>query len=281
MLIAKKDDIKLIVCDLDGTLLNNQNEISDRTKRALLDCRAQGINLCFASGRSQNMLDLYENILGGCDYVISQNGAIITKGRDTLWKIPIQPAPAAQVFDYIKSRQLQFIIYTANKVYLTANSPKLLQRFSNYTALALKHNFVAHFDLTELEHNHPWPAIADTFKIIVAEEDHEKARDYFDFIAQTVGVCAESTGYGLVGVFDKTVSKKVAVLKVLADLNLTADNVCIFGDYDNDLSMFDCATHKIAMGNAQQVLKDVATFVTYTNDNDGVAKYLELLLENY
>lgn len=57
--IANKDDVKLIICDLDGTLLNDKQEITTYTKQILLQCKAQCIKLCFASGRSHNMIDVY------------------------------------------------------------------------------------------------------------------------------------------------------------------------------------------------------------------------------
>ena len=70
-------DIRLVVCDLDDTLLNDQQRITTYSETVLKALRAKGIALCFASGRDEQMMAAYVQQVGGCDYLITNNGAAV------------------------------------------------------------------------------------------------------------------------------------------------------------------------------------------------------------
>lgn len=279
--IAKKDDVKLIICDLDGTLLNDKQEITTYTKQILLQCKAQCIKLCFASGRSHNMIDVYNNILiNNCDYIISNNGAMITKYNELLYKITINNTTTTKILEYMRKQNLNFVVYTIDEIYITKGATNIINRFKKYENFSISHGVFSKLDFIEIDYTQSLPVIKDAIKIMLYEENIEKQAGYYKFIEKIDDLCVEATGYGLIGAFNKNVSKKNAVQYILNDMNIAPENICVFGDYDNDLSMFECAKYKIAMGNAQQSLKNIATFITDTNNDDGVAKYLEKMLQH-
>lgn len=69
--------IKLIVTDLDGTLLNDEKKVSAYTVEMIQKAKAAGIKICIASGRFDGMLSIYRDSILGCDYTISCNGAVV------------------------------------------------------------------------------------------------------------------------------------------------------------------------------------------------------------
>jgi len=75
----------------------------------------------------------------------------------------------------------------------------------------------------------------------------------------------------------KGVDKGRGLEQVAQYYGIPLEEVCAFGDFDNDIPMFERAGTSVAMGNANANLKARATFVTATNDNDGVAKAIEVL----
>jgi len=87
-----------------------------------------------------------------------------------------------------------------------------------------------------------------------------------------------SSDKGLLDIMAAGTNKGTAVAEVRQLLGLEKDQVCVFGDYINDLAMFDEARLTVAMGNAHNELKSKALFVTDTNDRAGVARALEALI---
>ena len=97
-----------------------------------------------------------------------------------------------------------------------------------------------------------------------------KSQNLLDF-----NITFEPTGYGLLGVFNEGVSKFTALEEIKSILGLNSNQVAVFGDYDNDLSMFACSNHCIAMKNGSELVKKSANYITeYTNDEDGVAIFI-------
>ena len=71
------------------------------------------------------------------------------------------------------------------------------------------------------------------------------------------------------------VAKFTALEEIKSILGLNSNQVAVFGDYDNDLSMFACSNHCIAMKNGSELVKKSANYITeYTNDEDGVAIFI-------
>ena len=68
---------KLLVCDLDGTLLNSEERITAYTQDVLLRAKRAGMLICFASGRNEQLMNVYCSQIGNCDYIISDNGALV------------------------------------------------------------------------------------------------------------------------------------------------------------------------------------------------------------
>jgi len=80
---------------------------------------------------------------------------------------------------------------------------------------------------------------------------------------------------------DKDVDKSHALAEVLEKMNLTMDEVIAFGDSQNDLGMIKAAKVGVAMGNANEVVKEVADYVTKTNDDDGIVLALEHYINEF
>lgn len=265
--------IKLIAIDLDGTLLTSGNQISPETLRTLGQVKNQGIKIVLASGRPLSGVMPYErelNLRGHEQYSIVFNGAVI---QDLDGKILM-----SQEMDY---RDFNVMLR--------------LQRLSHVNL---------HFETTEcfwtLDHN-----LCVQMQINAALTDNElKVRDRKDipkdFSFNKVGFTCDKNSdqinklwnsipywafqaYDIVRSLDNCIelnaigaSKGNAVMNLAERLKIRQDEVMVFGDQGNDLSMFQNPDFKkIAMGNAIEKIKKLSDFVTDDNDHNGIAKALK------
>ncbi len=272
-----KQEIQFIVCDLDGTLLNDEKKITTYSQDVLTSCQAQGKKICFASGRYAAMMSVYDEQIGGCDYLISSNGAQVNKGSEVIYAECIENPQVNQLRKFASEHGYDLAIYCTKSIYFTKGATQIEKRYLNYQKLCEKSGYPTKLNYFELEDN---TEIEDSvIKIVVYEDDKEKYEKFFAYAKKLNGISTESTGYGLIGLFSLDVSKKTAIEVILKELELSSDNVCVFGDYDNDLSMFECAKYKVAVENAIEVVKEKASFIAESNNEDGVAKFLQKIIE--
>lgn len=272
----KNSEIKLVVCDLDGTLLNDQKQITKRTEQVLKKVKQMGIAVCCASGRDAQMMSIYDQQLDGCDYVLSNNGAMVqNRYKEILHNSFLAESDSAAILSYLNEKNMAFMMYCAENMYFSDGSEKLKKRIEAYERLSEAVGCPVKLHVKEFCRNADVNGYETAAKIVAYEDDPENLRRFTDFVDTLPNVHCESTGYGLMGAFQKDVSKKTALHKIMQDMGIDSSNVCVFGDFDNDLSMFECAKYRVCMENGVQTLKDAATSITKSNNEDGVAYYLE------
>lgn len=271
----------MLIFDLDGTLLNDDKDITPRTRAALKRAREKGYAVCFASGRCEEMMSIYRDAVGGCDYLVSCNGAMTRSlaDREIIQKQYMGAGEVKRVLAYLFGRRMDFMMYSGEEMYFSAYSDRLRRRVGNYEDLSAAWGFKVKLKARGLDTPNLRERFEDVIKIVVYEDDEKRLEQYHDFIrTEEPGLFCESTGYGLLGTFHEGVSKKWAVEAILAHMGIGRGDAYVFGDYENDLSMFAAVDNRIAMGNAIAGLKNQATYVTDTNNRDGVSRYLEDVL---
>lgn len=272
---------KLLVFDLDGTLLTDSKDITVRTRNTLKRAKKKGYALCFASGRCEEMMSIYQDAVEGCDYCISCNGA---KTMDMLHGRVIsshtfKPEDVNSVLSYVMQRNMDFMMYGVRKMYFPSYSQKMEAHVKKYERLSEKWGFPVHLNAADIKRENLSLKYNDILKIVVYMRDETEQRVYKTFVECQDNLISESTGYGLLGTFEKNVSKKTALESLIQYMKITPKDVYVFGDYDNDLSMFSAAENRIAVMNAVDSIKEQATYITASNNEDGVAVYLENVLK--
>ncbi len=272
----RNSEIKLVVCDLDDTLLNDQKRITEHTQQVLKKVRDLGVAVCFASGRDAQMMSIYDKQIGGCDYVLSNNGAMVhDRKKNILYNIFLAEKDTATILSYLNEHQMTFMMYSAEEMYFSEASENLKKRIENYEILSEKVGCPVKLNVKEFSRDANVNGFATAAKIVAYEKDESILNAFVEFLKTIPDIHSESTGYGLMGAFQKDVSKKTALKKIMEEMGIDASNVCVFGDFDNDLSMFECAKYRVCMANGVQTLKDAASSITLSNNEDGVACYLE------
>jgi len=245
--------IKMIVTDLDGTLLLSDKTISERTIAILNKCREMGIKLVYATGRGGSAESLTSTAL--FDGKITMNGAIV-KVEDTLVHSRLIPYQIARpLLVACDNRGLCIVSETGNIHYSNFVVSDVWPAFTNFEIVDFSHhNMDAEkiylTKLTPEDEKFVEEQLPDSLYMVVAQADD------------------------LVMIMHKEASKSKGI-SVLAHMwGIAPCEIVAFGDDMNDIDMLSYAGIGVAMGNAREELKAVSNFVCLSNDDNGLAEWL-------
>ncbi|PHV69656.1 hypothetical protein CS063_14635 [Sporanaerobium hydrogeniformans] len=268
---------KLLVMDLDGTLLRDDKTISDYTLNIFSHLDRSKVKICLASGRCEQMMKIYADLLKS-DYVISSNGAVVKKwdSQQLTRHITLEPKTLYDIVKFLKYNKINYMMYSAEKMYCSSYTEEFKKRFrayENICHLMGKEEKLECINLEEYKEELP----ENIVKLVAYEKDKDKMTLFQSMLESEFAekVACESTGYGLLNVAAYNVSKEIAVESVREFYKIEKKNTYIFGDYSNDLSMFSCGDNKIAVANAQEEVKLKATEIILSNNEDGIAHYIK------
>lgn len=262
---------KLVVLDVDGTLLTNEKTVTPRTRATLIKVQQMGVKLVLASGRPTygvvglaKELELDKN--GG--YILSYNGGQIINAQtnELLFEKRIDP----EFMPYLerKARKNGFAIFTYRQNTILTNdasNPRVVQEARlNGMELRETDRFAEEIDF------HPCKVMlaSDDEKALVGLEEHWKKR-----LAGTLDVFRSETYF--LEVVPQFIDKANTLSVLLEKLNIPSAHIVALGDGVCDVTMIQLAGLGIAMGNAQDSVKACADVITFSNEEDGAAVALE------
>jgi len=276
LLKEKGKDVRLVVFDLDGTLLNSKSKISYHSKLAINELRKKGIKIAIASGRIFTMLKSFYEDLNLKDFVISSNGAAID---DLTTNQPIQqlfayPEDSKKVVEFCVENHIECNILKRNACYFQEYSARLA-KFNLYNEHAVEQNSEP-IDIVIYEHGiDHYEGIE---KLLIYETNSTKTKKVQRFVDQNTKLIHMTSGEGYVDISAVGVSKGEAVKKIAEYMNIGIEQVCVFGDYDNDISMLEVAGISVVMSNGTKNALKYADFITLSNDDEGIAYAIKELL---
>lgn len=263
---------RLVVSDVDGTLLDPADRISPRVRAVVARVVAAGVPFVLATGRPPRWLEPVVNQLDHAGLAVCANGAVIYDA-------------ATDRIRHVAALRPEQLRAAANAVSTALPRVKLaVERIAGSAAEPPSEHFLA-----EPGYTHPWPG-ADSSAAPRAELLGKPAIKMMvrmpgtasDAIATAItevlgdGVDVTfSTGQGLVELSAPNVTKGSGMMLIAHELGIPAADVLAFGDMPNDVRMLEWAGTGIAMANAHPAVLDVADEVTAPNDEDGLAQVLE------
>lgn len=265
---------KLLVLDVDGTLLNDEREISKRTLAALLKVQQMGVRIVLASGRpTYGLMPLAKTLelgnYGG--FVLSYNGRQIIKAQngEILFERRINP----EMLPYLekKARKNGFAIFTYHDDTLITDSPDneyiKNEALLNNLKIIREDEFSTAIDFAPCK----CMLVSDKEKALIGLEQHWEKR-----LAGTLDAF-RSEPYFL-EVVPCGVNKANTLGALLEHLGVTREEVIAVGDGVCDVTMLQLAGMGVAMGHSQDSVKVCADYVTASNEEDGVALAVEKLI---
>ena len=259
--------IKIISMDFDGTLLTSDKKISDRTKNCLINLK-KSHKIIGVTAR--NLLSAKRVVdVRLFDYIILNNGSdIYYVEEDKIESVnSIKREIAKEIFDLFKEKSHQIDFCTPYKYLMKADQKgddrpfiRYIDGFNDVDDSVSRMNV---FFKNDRELDESRNLIDNTFDSVnvvkMIDTDKENSRMWLTINPKG--------------------ANKLSTLKMICDkLNCSIDEVLFFGDGENDLILIESAGIGVAMGNAIEIVKEKASYVTLSNDNDGIAEYLEKLL---
>lgn len=267
---------KLLVIDVDGTLLNSNKEISKRTLYTLRNVQQTGVRIVIASGRPTYGLrsiarQLELNNYGG--FILSYNGCQIIDAQtdDIIFEKRIN----SELLPYLekKSRKNGFAIFTYKEDTIitdTPNDPHIRSEARlNQMKIVYEPEFSSVIDFSPCK----CVLVSDNEIALTTLEEHWKRR-----LNGSLDVF-RSEPYFL-EIVPPQIDKANTLSFLLKQLNIEKDQVIAIGDSVCDVTMIQTAGLGVAMGNAMESVKRCADMTTETNDNEGVALAVEKLILN-
>ena len=264
----------IVFCDLDGTLLTSNLKITKQTKQTVKKLKDKNVEFVLTSGRSFRFVKNISNQLSDSDFVISSNGALI-KNQKTNEILFLKSIPNKLVLKIFK---------LANKLECDA--------FIESTDVTFKNHEFETEVLSEIINTKQLKQILKTMPIIKAcIESYNKQKlqtlikkiqkfkeikiaHMSNVLYDPLAPCSPNEKF-FIDINNKDVSKGNALNFFVDYLKVDKKNVVSIGDSCNDFSMFKISGTDVAMGNSLNDLKKSADFVTKTNDESGVAVFLE------
>lgn len=267
---------KMVVMDMDGTLLTNDKKISDRNREALKRASQMGVKIVVSTGRIFASALAYGEMLGVDTPIIASNGAYIReKDMDEVaYAKGLGESNIREIISLSHNHGLVCQFYTWNTIFTEKISYSSLnyERWNKSLPEGKKVRI-------EVIDKSDWDIVIKNYgnsilKCVISDDDFEKLSNLRDDISKLDVEIASSYPNNF-EVMSKGVSKGKAVEVLAGIYNLSRDEVICMGDSENDLSMIQYAGMGIAMGNACEMIKNAARFVTLSNEEDGVAFAVE------
>jgi len=262
----------LIASDVDGTLLDPADEITERTRDAITAAIAAGVTFVLATGRPPRWITPVVEQLGFAPMAVCANGAVVyDAATDRVVSARMLPVEELTELAEIAARVVPGAGLAVERVGSSAHDTATPQFVS---APGYEHAWL-NPDNTEVSYDDLLSAPA--VKLLVRKAGMPSS-DLAAALTRHIGILGEitySTNDGLVEISPVGISKAVGVDDVARRLGVSAADVVAFGDMPNDVPLLRWAGHGVAMGNAHPEAISAADEVTTGNDDDGLARVLE------
>lgn len=266
---------KLLVVDIDGTLLGKNGAISAEDKKALALASALGIQVSLSTGRVMQACLSIINQLPLDDYHIFFDGALVAspeKGEEVYVR-PISGELARQMAEFVHRNEISLDLYSATKFFAERETwaTDIRRQF-----FGLQPIIVDFSGLWRKER------IIKGTLVVLSPEERAKAENFYLHFKKSLSFSWTKTPsypeVDFINVLAPDVSKGKALEALASYLGIALTEVMAIGDGANDVSLLSIAGLAVAMDNAVEELKAVADYVTLDVDHNGVAAAINKFL---
>ena len=267
------DDYKMIVSDIDGTLMGKDHQIHSLTKDVVSHLRSNGIYFTLATGKSLpgtiSQADALEIDLP----LVLINGAMLqTRKGEVLWQTVLPLELTQETIEICEDKESDLVIYMGDKILFKEMNSNINQVYGHLTS--------GLFEVGE------WNTIRDSLAgankcLVVDTINRENLYEIGEVFGKAFNDRADviHTSELLVEVMPKGVTKVTGIQALAESLDVRMHEVMAFGDFDNDAAMLSAVGLGIAVENASPRAKSAAKFVIGAVEEQGPAVFLQELLD--
>ena len=272
---------KLVAIDCDNTLIKHNGEIHSENIKAINMLLEKGIKVVIATGRNDILVKDYMDEVGFKEeIVIGCNGASIRdlKDKSVIQLNYIPKETMKKMVDICVENNIDAKIYTLEECYSLSEEgakDELKYILTHYTKkLSLNLEYKYEKDIYSLIDR------KEFLKMVILEEDREKILNIQNKFRELEEINAVISAKNCLDVMRKNVSKGNALKDYASMLGIEKEEIVAIGDSENDLEMLNFAGFSVAMGNAEDFIKEACDMTTLTNDEAGVAFAIYKIFNN-
>lgn len=285
--------IRVIASDMDGTLLDKDHKVSERAVKAIKEAVSAGIRFIIATGRSfEQAVYVLEGTGIECDYIVYSGAEIRNSKQEILQRSIMSLQDCRMVYDVLKEYELMYLFGAEDMDYCIGSTKDreqelvrhILTFHPNMTEEEARASELFRFFLSKTKVVADFEELmesgVDIVKIFAASDDLSMLKEINDKLQKNSNLAIASSFENNIEITDIKAQKGISLKYYIESLGYTMDEVMVLGDSMNDYSMLSMdfgAT--VAMENGAKEVKEIAKYITKSNEEDGVAYCIEELLK--
>ena len=267
---------KMICIDIDGTLIKPDHTLSVETIRAIRRARDKGVMIVLSTGRMYRSARLYAEELELDFPIISANGSYVRDKAtgEIVYEKNLSKDDLNFIMEVLDKYGVKINFYNKDTMYISEHRDYV----SRYEALSKTLPPEKRIEIKYITEDYPMNDFIEEFGGYIQKGivfPHERVINSIrNEVAENKLLKVVSSGDDNIEFTSHLADKGLGVLALAKARNIKPSEIICIGDSENDLSMLKVAGLPVAMGNAIPLIKEVATYITDTNENDGVAKMI-------
>ncbi|MCG7339964.1 Cof-type HAD-IIB family hydrolase [Staphylococcus sp. ACRSN] len=278
------DNVKAIFLDMDGTILHKNNRVDTETADVIAQLRDKGFKVFLATGRAHNEIHYLVPDTFEVDGIISSNGTLGMVNDEIIFKHSLSFDAVNEIVKRAKKQSIYYEVFPfeGNRIVLAEDETWAKSLFDSETPpgkvgesewTSRKESLVEKVDwTTEL------PSTSYS-KIYLFSTDYDKITAYRDQLksdAESLQISVSNSSRFNAETMAYQTDKGTGIKEMIEHFGIDQSETLVIGDSDNDRAMFEYGHYTVSMKNArpeiQALTKDITT---YTNEDNGAARYLE------
>ena len=271
--------IKLFAMDLDGTSLDSNSILQEKTINALKKLDENGIKFVFTSGRATPSVRYLMESTGIDNPLVTNNGALAFINKENLiYQNPLKYEEVEELINFSQENKLFFQFYDLDTYYSNRMCPERFNHLEKDSTYGMNYQVNFSFSTRPLKELKLRKNSAFKFQIFLDKNDSNKLSTILGKVSE-MGLYATTSSYGMIEIMQKNVNKFNGLSEISYLLGISKDEMAAIGDQDNDIPMLENVGISFAMGNAIDKVKEISDFVVSTNDEFGLIDAINIVLE--
>lgn len=262
-----------VFIDIDGTLTTSQKKLSEKTIKVFKQLKTKGIKCILISGRPRAYVENLSKQVNASSYIVSTNGSDIYNYEtgETICQKAIKTKILLKLFELMLKYDITAKYQSGNTVYTNKDTNSKYETKTCFLA-----DLKIFFDDKKITQ-----VVFQDMNVNLIKEAKKEVQKLKSLKvvnqASTLNnpILINKNGISYIDINSSKINKGFAVKTLCKHLNIKLKDVICIGDGENDLSMFKLAGKSVAMANARAEIKNHADETTLSNDEDGVATFLE------
>lgn len=269
--------IKLIISDMDGTLLKNDLSVSNNNLEAIKKIREKGIKFLVATGRPDQLMKEYVDLLGLNEPFIMYNGTVIGHPfmETRVYEKHLSTTDAYEIINYMESNDILYMVYTKDAI---ISKPHYRSDF--FKKRNDKLDVTHQSNIVDIDNFKEKISDYKIIKVLAIEKNETKYNQMKRDLEKNKNLSVVKSQNSFLDINPAGTSKGIALSHLADYYQISKDEIIVFGDQDNDVPMFEFVTTSVAMNNANDNVKKHASKVTLSNEEDGFAVWINENIEN-